>query len=268
LKFAGRAQVFIETRSITSNPFAVFNLQTGVVSLISGPITASMEQFPNGWWRCSITGTANAAGGNTLIGGFVSGLQNYVGSGSAAFYAFGAQVEAGVSATSYIPTTTTTLARSQDLCTISDAAFASFYNQVEGTVFAEVKPISGAGLWGIHGNIRPDGGSSMSNQPDLNAVQFFVWTAGFTTQANFTASVTPRSRLKSALAIKANDFAASVNGGIATDTAGNVVNIVNRLVLGANGNQGGPQAGSAIFASFRYYRKRLPNAKLQTLSTL
>lgn len=202
----------------------------------------------------------------STTGGSLTG--SYLGLNGPAFYIYGSQVEAGAFPTSYIPTTTGTAPRSADVCSISDAAFASFYNQTEGTAFVDIQPISGQGFWGIHGNTRSDGGSSLTVTADQKSLNNFVWGPSFSPQANFASAIPPRVRLKSALGIKADDFAASVNGGILTDSGGVVVNTVNRLVLGASGNQGGPQAGSAIFARFRYYRKRLPNAKLQTLTTL
>jgi hypothetical protein len=49
------------------------------------------------------------------------------------FYAWGAQLEQGSFPTSYIPTTSAPATRSADVCSISGADFAGFYNQSEGT---------------------------------------------------------------------------------------------------------------------------------------
>ena len=55
---------------------------------------------------------------------------------SASFYAWGAQLEAGSNATSYIPTTSATVTRNADL--ISKTGITDLIGQTEGTIFAEV----------------------------------------------------------------------------------------------------------------------------------
>ena len=263
LKFAGRTQVFIETRSITSNPFAVFDIQSGTVVQVSSGITATMQQFPNGWWRCSITGTANAAGGNTLIGGFVSGSQSYTGSGSAAFYAFGAQVEAGSFATSYIPTTTTALTRSADVCSITGANFTSFYNAIEGSLFTSHYRSSGQG-----------GIATISNGgTDIGKIQIFQFSNG-TYEATiknssnvvvFQRGYSPvAGEAKTIMGYRLNDSAASSNGSIAvTDTT--VAIDTNQAFLFI-GNDVLNRRLNGHIARIQYFRKRLPNAKLQALT--
>jgi hypothetical protein len=42
---------------------------------------------------------------------------------------------------------------------------------------------------------------------------------------------------------------------------------MDRFVIGATGNLSGPQVGSNIFSAILYYRDRLPNAELQTLTS-
>jgi hypothetical protein len=56
--------------------------------------------------------------------------------GGTAFF-WGAQLEAGAFATSYIPTTTATVTRAADVASISGANFSSWYNQTEGTVLMD-----------------------------------------------------------------------------------------------------------------------------------
>lgn len=53
---------------------------------------------------------------------------------------WGVQLEVGTFATSYIPTTTTTVVRNADVATISGTNFSSWYNQAEGTIVAKYVP--------------------------------------------------------------------------------------------------------------------------------
>jgi hypothetical protein len=53
---------------------------------------------------------------------------------------WGVQLEVGTFATSYIPTTTTTVVRNADVATISGTNFSSWYNQIEGTIVTKYVP--------------------------------------------------------------------------------------------------------------------------------
>jgi len=83
---------------------AYFNLDTGVVGNVTAGYTASILNVGNGWYRCSITGTA-ATSASTLLGVFVStgnGAQFYTGDGSSGIYIFGAQLSDSASLDPYV----------------------------------------------------------------------------------------------------------------------------------------------------------------------
>jgi hypothetical protein len=96
---------------------AVFNLSTGLVhaSAASGSgwsvVSTSIVDFGNGWYRCAVTGTmaatslscAIAMSGSGTIGAF--GMEAYTGT-SRSIYVWGAQLNNGDTALTYIPTTT------------------------------------------------------------------------------------------------------------------------------------------------------------------
>ena len=268
LKFNGRAQVSLENRSITGNPFARFNIQDGTIELVPAALTATIQAYPNGWYRCSITGTATLAGGNFLIIGNLAGGQSYTGINGPAFYVYGAQVEAGANATSYIPTTAGTAVRSQDLCTITGAAFTGMYNQTEGSIFCAVTAVgattANSAVYGIQAPLRSNGG--VVAEFTSTFLRSLVYSTGSTNQANFQTTASRNVLVKNAFAFRTDDFANSCNGNIATDTSGTLPAIMDRFVIGATGNNGGPQIGNNIISSIKYYRKRLPNAKLQALT--
>ncbi len=110
---------------------AFFDLQNGVIGNTSG-CTANITSVGNGWYRCSITYTTNAASARFSIYGTDT---NGVSSGTAGtnFYIWGAQLEQGSSATSYIPTTSAAVTRQADQLSISKVT-SSWFNSVNGTL--------------------------------------------------------------------------------------------------------------------------------------
>lgn len=179
------------------------------------------------------------------------------------------EVSPTATATSYIPTTTGSAIRSQDLYTITGANFLGMYNQSEGTVFCAAIAVgatsAASGVYGITAATRSNGGIGSDFAAAILRVAVHA-APSFTSQATFVSSAARNVLVKSAIAVRTDDFAGSINGSIATDTSGTLVTIMDRFVIGATGNTAGPQVGNNIFSSIRYYRKRLPNAKLQALT--
>jgi len=93
--------------------FANFNLTTGVTGTVgnasgSAP-TSSIQALPNGWYRCSMVFTSVAAtssGISVIITSSASVGGGEINSLSTSVHLWGAQLEAGSTATEYIPTTT------------------------------------------------------------------------------------------------------------------------------------------------------------------
>ena len=178
-------------------------------------------------------------------------------------FAWGAQLEVGAFPTSYIPTTTAALTRSADVCSITGGDFTSLYNATEGTILANAStPASGdRTVLSTDDNTA----NEMTRLRTEGTNPFFKVTDGGSDVVAIDAgTVTANTTFKLAAAYEINNFAASINGGaVVADTSGTIPT-VDRMRIGAG--QGGNTMCGHI-ARIQYFRKRLPDAKLQSLTT-
>jgi len=241
-----------------------FDVSAGVIGTQSGAI-GQIVSFGNGWWRCSITATGLAfiSSQANIALATADNISSYTGDGTSGLFLWGAQLEAGSFPTSYIPTTTTALTRSADVCSITGSAFTGFYNQSEGTMLANAfTPASGdRTVLAADDNTA----NEMIRLRTEGTNPFFKVTDGGSEVVAIDAgAVTANTAFKLIGAYKVNDFASSINGGSAvTDTTGTIPT-VDRMRIGAG--QGGNTMCGCISA-IRYFKKRLPDAKLQSLTT-
>ena len=90
-----------------------FNLSNGTLGTV-GATSAKIEDYGNGWYRCSVTQTNGSALSPAILLSNANGVINFTGDGSSGVYLWGGQEEAAAFASSYIPTTTTSATRAAD----------------------------------------------------------------------------------------------------------------------------------------------------------
>jgi len=118
---------------------AVFDLTNGtVITTLGTGLTASIVNYGNGWYRCSITQNAVSA---ILYPNIAPTINNttsptYQGNGTSGIFIWGMELEAGTYATSYIPTVASAVTRNADV--ISKTGISSLIGQTEGTLFCEI----------------------------------------------------------------------------------------------------------------------------------
>jgi hypothetical protein len=223
---------------VSGNPYAWFNLNTGTIGTVQSGITAKIESVGNGWYRCTIVGTTPSVVSVNRVDMIVSDNDaNYVCAINGSIFIYGAQLEAGAYATSYIPTTTASVTRNADV--ISKTGISSLINSEAGVIYYEGSALSNntsARVIELNESIN-----TLSNnvyfryEPANNLVAFTVFSGGvLQCNINYTLPLTQKNNYKMAFVWSLNRFEIWVNGSkVAEDTSGivPVASSLNKIIF-------------------------------------
>jgi hypothetical protein len=240
--------------------FIINGANAGTLGSSSGIVSSRIDAMPNGWYRCTIVVTAAATGTTQVTVGpapssTITRWQAYSSTAGSGIYAWGAQVEAGSFPTSYIPTVASSVVRSADVCSISGADFSSFFNPNASTAVA-ISQVNGFTTGNAVVYSFSPGFSLFHRVAQLNRLTSST-PAGQLTPASGFNSV--GAIYRSAFAIDANGSSYVIDGTVIPDTRPGAVLTSNSLLLSTS-------SSFKTIASIRYFRKRLPDAKLQALT--
>jgi hypothetical protein len=114
--------------------FANFDIQNGVIGTVGANASASIEDYGNGWYRIILRTTGGVFGSSPRLYKILnlSALWSIGGGGAGSALVWGAQLEVGSNATSYIPTVASTVTRNADV--ISKTGISDLIGQTEGTI--------------------------------------------------------------------------------------------------------------------------------------
>ena len=200
-----------------------FNLNLGtVVSAGSGHV-AEIENYGNGWYRCSVTFTTDAADtdGNLQIRMSENGTNTAVDlDNTSNIYIWGWQFEKGY-LTSYIPTSGSATTRLAEVC--NGSGNASTFNDSEGVLMVQIGALTEIGT---SESITVSSGSInnriLFRYNSTNQIRIIVISAAifsFDRTINIS-NITEYNKF--AIKYKQNDFALWANGlELETDTSGN-----------------------------------------------
>ena len=253
----------------SGNQGGFFNLTTGAyrTEYASAPTAYSITSASNGWYRFSVTFTS-ASVDNLYIGpnDNVSTILGITGNGVDGIYAWGAQLEAGSYATSYIPSLTgSQTTRSAETC--NNAGDVNTFNDSEGVLMLESNFLSES----LSTAVIAISDGTPSNRIILGYFggnsQLYCQSIGGVsapTSMSFTVSdVTLNSKIL--IKYKEDDFAFWVNGfKIAVRNSGTVPSGLSELAFDSGGGLSNLYGNTK---QIQYFTTALNDSDLETLTS-
>jgi len=257
-KAAELPAILIREESTATGAF--FNLTNGTVGNVVAGSSATITNYGNGWYRCTMTYTQSGTLGRGRIELATAATTNsnvFSGNGVDGVYLWGAQWEAGAFPTSYIPTVASTVLRNADVAVMTGTNFSDWYNATEGTFVvsygADAKSFQVVTVWGS---------DALTIETRVNALVVFNTTL----QVNATAAgFLAGSPNKIATAYKLNNSGAAINGNVATvDTTCTIPAGLTTFNIGSF-KTGVRYIGTTI-GEILYFPLRVTNNELQAFS--
>jgi hypothetical protein len=245
---------------------ATINPTSGATQVNSGTTATSVSSVGNGWYRFTVSATATSTATASIEFYTTTALNtsvSYTGDGYSGVFIWGAQLEAGAFPTSYIATTTASVTRNADVASMTGTNFSGFYNQTEGTFFAEA-----TSAW-ASGNIVGSSDGTNNNRIFLGIASGPVSRLLITTSGSSVAAIsvayTLNTFVKGAGAYKLNNSQYAANTVLGTEDTVCTIPTVDRLSIGTNTSANDFFLNGTI-RTIRYYPVRNSNAQLQALT--
>ena len=194
-----------------------FDLENGIVGTVNS-ISATIENYGNGWYKCTNTFEASQETGTNLI--FISLSDEDGGTAVSSGkndYLWGAQLEQNSYATSYIPTSGTTQTRVAETC--GGAGDSSSIGQTEGTIFIESQFSKDGSVIGLN--------KSFQNMIQIGIVssgilRFIIYNSGNSTTINSSTPILLNNNYKIAVNYKSGNSKIFINGLLVGTSSDNI----------------------------------------------
>jgi hypothetical protein len=249
--------------------FLSVNLTNGVTSTGIGspgvPINVSSTNYPDDWYRVQFSVVATSAAATTLDirlsrdGTWTN--RSYLGDGVQSSLIWGAQVEAGSFATSYIPTVASSVVRSADVCSITGSDFTGFTKLGEGSVVVHGDSYQGTTPAFCQFSNNTNGARSFNFQRNSStgALEHSDSGAGL-----MTVSASPSFPVKFGVARNQTVGIKLFYNGVAGASSVFTTNAPQTRMLIGNSGIGLPLNG--CIRSIKHFKKRLSEEKMQILT--
>lgn len=241
-----------------------FNVQTGAIqATVTG--SGSTSNAGNSWFRLGVTCSSITAGDSIIAYIYAGDTSNPAGTFC---YAWGAQLELGAFATSYIPTTTAALTRNADVATMTGTNFSSWYNATQGT-FSFWASMNGLNSTLVNAVADISDGTSnnrLTYYRDTNAYAFVSRVSAVTQAGLNSGTATTNTTFKLCGAYKLDNFLFSANAGATqSDTLGTVPT-VSAMTIGNLGYVANQFQVNGHIQKIMYWPQALTSAEVRAFS--
>ena len=269
LKASGFTWAIVD--NVSGSAGAWFNLVTGSIGTVVAGSTAKIENYGNGWYRCSVTSSAfSTTGYGDYRLANADNVALATANGTDGILAWGFQFEQGY-ATSYIPTLGAAVTRGAESAV--KTGISSLIGQTEGVLYAEFS-YNGSSTSGAYERIIGVGDGNTNDRIILiknntsSELYAFIGDNGSSIVNQVISGTNILGTHKVAFAYKTNDFAVYLDGTLVYSSASGTVPTTSNLYVGVNEITGTDiQLGGTISQAL-VFKTRLSNSSLAELTSL
>ena len=260
---------FTSTGSVFTAASAWYNISNGTLGTVETGITAKIEDYGNGWYRCSATRTATGTG-NARVRLQLASSDNtafVAGDGTKGTFIYGAQFEIQSYPTSYIPTAGATETRVQETCT--NAGNLNTFNITEGVLYAEIAALADDLTFrSISINDGTDQNSILLRfRTTSNKINALIRNSGSAIN-NIQADATVIDFNKFAFAYESGDCKVYVNGNQASTIGSSAFTLPELFELDfSKGNSTNTDTFYGKVKSLATYNRKLTDTELYTITS-
>lgn len=231
------------------------------VGTATAPVPTTIRRMPNGWYRITITGSFVSA--TNIYFAIYPGTRTAQTTASQTLV-WGSQFEAGLFATSLIPTTSGAATRNADVATITGADFDGFWRAGKGAALAKARPSTVSGIRPVLQFDDTTADNIIALRGNAANPELYVRTGGVDQAQIDAGTIAASASYRLAGAWAANDCAASFNSGAPVLDGVATIPTVTQARLGSDGTN----YLNGHIEAIEYYDERVPSSWLKKLSSI
>jgi hypothetical protein len=265
IKANGRNRIAFVSGNSDTCPRGTFNLGTLTATATGDSFNARIVDYGNDWYRLSVSRVAPNTGLDVPLFQMLdaSGNATYTGDGTSGMYIWGAQIEAGAMATSFIYTVDATVTRT--VSTAIKNAISSQVGQSQGTVYAQVNTFS-YNVARVIASTYDNSNNELKIGKTNTGAFFASYKVGGTETVNVVNATANRSGdFKLAAAYNSTGMQLFINGVNGGSNTANAVTGFSNVALGHDA--GGSAQFNEPISAFVLFTRRLATNELTSLTS-